>query len=456
MHEMIKDIKKAGQRAADLTRQLALISRKQVTQATEVNLNDIITEVQKMLERVIGVNIRVESVLSPSLGSVLADPGQLHQVLMNLALNARDAMPGGGTLLIETGDVDLDDDYAKLHAGVEPGPYVQLKVSDTGMGMAKEVMAHLFEPFFTTKKPGEGTGLGLATVYGIVKQSGGSIWVYSEPGQGATFTIYLPRVGAGLNPQPDPEPEPALQSLHGTETILVVEDQAQLLKMAGCVLRSYGYRVLEAANAGEALLHSERHAGPIHLLLTDVVLAGLTGPELAARIKLLRPATVVVFMSGYSERAISGRLELAGSYLPKPFTPAALAATVRDALGVPRSAAAILVVDDEPLVRKLLRNVLTGVSYRVMEAENGKDAVHLAETSDFDLAIIDLAMPEPDGIETIQALRRARPQLKIIAMSGVFAGPVLRAAEILGAQASLTKPIRPDELLAAVARVMAG
>jgi PAS domain S-box-containing protein len=454
MREMVDEIRKAGQRAAELTRQLVLLSRKQVTQAKEVNLNDIISEVEKMLARVIGSDIRLESVLSPSLGCVRADPGQLHQVLMNLAVNARDAMPGGGTLLIETRNVDLDDRYVEQHAEMKPGPYVELKVSDTGIGMTKDVISHLFEPFFTTKKPGEGTGLGLATVYGIVKQSGGSIWVYSEQGQGTTFMIYLPRIDASGDLRAEPEPVPA--SLGGTETILVVEDQEQLRKMAGHVLRSHGYRVLEAANPGEALLHAERYAGPIHLLLTDVVMPGMTGPELAARIKPLRPAMVVVFMSGYSERAIADRLELAGTYLPKPFSPEALATKVRSVLGSPRPAGAILVVDDEPGVRKVLRNVLAGVGYEVLEAETGKEAEQQTEACGIDLAIIDLAMPEQDGIETIRTLRRMRPQLKIIAMSGVFAGPLLHAAELLGAQASLAKPIRPDELLEAVARVMFG
>lgn len=236
----------------------------------------------------------------------------------------------------------------------------------------------------------------------------------------------------------------------------MVEDQVQLRKMAGRVLRNYGYRVLEAANPGEALLHCEGYAGPIHLLLTDVVMPGMTGPELAVRLKPLRPAMVVVFMSGYSERVIAGHLKLAGMYLPKPFSPEALATTARTALGPPRPASAILVVDDEPGIRKLLRNVLTGVSYQVLEAENGKEAIQQVEASEIDLVIMDLAMPEQEGIETIQILRRARPRLNIIAMSGVFTGSMLRAAEHLGAQASIAKPIQPDELLAAVARVMAG
>ncbi len=454
MHESVTEIRKAGQRAAELTGQLLLLSRKQVTQTTEVNPNDIISEIGKMLARLIGADIHLETVLSPSLGWVLADPGQLSQVLLNLAVNARDAMPGGGRLLIETSNVDLDDSYLEQHAEVKPGPYVQLNISDTGTGMTKEVMSNLFEPFFTTKGPGVGTGLGLATVYGIVKQSGGSIWVYSEPGEGTRFTIYLPRVDAGGKLHHQPEPDSP--SLLGTETILVVEDQEQLLKMAGRVLRSYGYRVLEAANPEEALLHSERYAGPIHLLLTDVVMPGMTGPELAVRLKPLRPAMGVVFMSGYSERAITDRSKLPGPYLTKPFSPEVLATTVRKVLGSPHSAGTILIADDEPGIRKYLRNVLASLNYEVLEAGNGREALTHIETSKVDLVIMDLAMPEQEGIETIQTLRQIQPQLKIIAISGEFAGALLRVAERLGAHASLAKPIKPDELLNAVSRVMGG
>jgi two-component system cell cycle sensor histidine kinase/response regulator CckA len=345
IHDLVSEIRIAGERAAALTGQLLVLSRKQVVLAKEVNVNEIVVEVERLLRRVIGDDVRMESVLSSSLGRVLAEPGQLHQVLMNLAINARDAMPGGGTLSIETGNVDLDDGFAEDHAEVKPGRYVQLSVSDTGSGMTEEVKSHLFEPFFTTKKVGEGTGLGLATVHGIVKQSGGSIWVYSEPGEGTTFKIYLPRIDpAGIAPD---EPKPASPTLLGTETILLVEDQEQVRKMAVRVLRSHGYTVYEAANPAQALLHCERSASPIHLLLTDVSMPGMSGPKLAGLLKPLRPSMEVLFMSGYTERAITDRLESAGSYLAKPFSPDALAAKVREVLGARRRTGTIVVAGDE-------------------------------------------------------------------------------------------------------------
>ena len=336
-HELVAEIRTAGERAAALSGQLLVLSRKQVVHAKEVNLNDIIVEVEKMLGRVIGEDIRLESALSPSLGSVLADPGQMHQILMNLSVNARDAMPNGGTLLIETTNVDLEEGFAGPHAEVQAGRYVQLKVTDTGVGMTQEVLSHLFEPFFTTKKAGEGTGLGLATVYGIVKQCGGSIWIYSQPGQGTNFQIYLPRIeplGTAAR-----EPAQATPTARGTETILLVEDQDQLRKMSARVLQAYGYHVLEAADPDAALLHSANYAGPIHLLLTDVVMPGMMGPELADRIKPQRPALGVVFMSGYSERALLDRQIMEGAYLAKPFSPKALAIKVREVLDSTREPA---------------------------------------------------------------------------------------------------------------------
>jgi PAS domain S-box-containing protein len=338
-YEVVTEIRTAGERAAALSGQLLVLSRKQVVQTREVNLNDIIREVEKMLGRVIGEDIQLESALSPTLGCVLADPGQLHQILMNLVVNARDAMPNGGSLLIETMNLDLEQGFIGPHAEVQAGRYVQLKVTDTGTGMTQEVLSHLFEPFFTTKKAGEGTGLGLATVYGIVQQCGGSIWVYSQPGQGTNFTIYLPRIERSATAQS--EPAMLTPTVRGTETILLVEDQDQLRKMTLRVLQGHGYNVLEAADPEAALLHVTSNEGVIHLLLTDVVMPGMTGPELADRIKQLRPRIEVVFMSGYSERALLDRqvMESAGAYLAKPFSPKSLAVKVREVLDSTREPA---------------------------------------------------------------------------------------------------------------------
>jgi CheY-like chemotaxis protein len=454
LRELVSEIRTAGERAAALSGQLLVLSRKQVVQAREVNLNDIIAEVEKMLGRVIGEDIRLESVLSPSLGCVLADPGQLHQILMNLAVNARDAMPGGGTLLIETTNVDLLGDFAEQHGEVEAGHYAMLSVSDTGVGMTKDVLSHLFEPFFTTKKAGEGTGLGLATVYGIVKQCGGTIRVYSEPGRGTNLRIYLPRIEPVETARKEPVRETSTS--RGTETVLVVEDQDQLRKIVVRVLQGRGYKALEAANPRDALALSEGYAGPIHLLLTDVVMPGMTGPELACRLKPQRPSMEVIFMSGYSERALLDRqaMESSGTYLAKPFSPDALAIKVREALGTRGRVETIVVADDEPGVRSFLSKILTGAGYQVLEANNGREAVRQVEASGAELMITDLAMPEQEGIETIRALHRARPQLKIIAISGQFAGSLLHATERLGAQASIAKPIQAEELLQVVARVM--
>jgi PAS domain S-box-containing protein len=453
LYEGLTEIHLAGERAATLSQQLLVLSRKGVVQPKNLNLNDIIVEVERMLHRVIGEDIRLESILDDSLGRVLADPGQMHQILMNLAVNARDAMPGGGTIVIETENVELDESYTLLHAEVKPGRYIRLKVSDTGAGMTKEVQSHLFEPFFTTKKAGQGTGLGLATVYGIVKQCAGSIWVYSEPGDGTTFSIYLPRVDEPCAEEVADVPTPLLR---GTETILVVEDQEQLRKMAAKVLRGYGYTVLDAATPLEALALSARHSDTLHMLLTDVVMPGMSGPELAARLHHLRPSMKIVLMSGYCERNVADRsnTDLCDGYLAKPFSPQSLAAKVYDTLHPPPANRTILMVDDEPAIRNILRAILTEAGYSVMEAENGREAMQLIKSSTVDLIITDLVMPEQEGIETIQALRQKHANLKIIAISGQFAGPMLHAAEILGAHASLTKPIEPNLLRQTIARLL--
>lgn len=322
----------ASNRAAALTRQLLAFGRKQVLQPTIVNLNAIIVDVDKMLRRLISENVEIVTRPAPRLGAIKADPGQIEQVLLNLVINARDAMPGGGTLTLETANVELDQAYTDEHAGVRPGPHVMLAVSDTGVGMDAETQAHIFEPFFTTKETGKGSGLGLATVYGVVQQSGGHISVYSEPGRGSTFKVYLPRAGDVIEPQAvSPVQQPAMR---GKETILVAEDDEQVRDLAVAILKACGYMVLELEHANDAERVCEHHGGEIDLLLTDVVMREVSGPELARRVQKVLPEIKVLFMSGYTDSAIvhQGVLDPGIAFLPKPFTPSTLAGRVRQVL----------------------------------------------------------------------------------------------------------------------------
>jgi two-component system cell cycle sensor histidine kinase/response regulator CckA len=330
--ESLLEIRKAGERAASLTRQLLAFSRRQVLEPKVLEVNALIENIHNMLSRLIGEDIELQVVLQPGVGRVRADAGQLEQVIMNLAVNARDAMPQGGRLTIETADVDLDKGFAAQHATVRPGLHVMLSVSDTGVGMDTSIQSHLFEPFFTTKEKGKGTGLGLATVYGIVKQSGGSIWAYSEPGKGTTFKVYLPRVeeapsSVGLVPA-------AAVVLGGSETILIVEDEEAVRRLTRRLLEARGYRILEAGNGAEGLAAAREHRDPIHLLLTDMVMPDMTGTELAARLQESRRNLRVLFMSGYTDDAVvrNGLLGPGRLFLQKPFTPDALARKVRAAL----------------------------------------------------------------------------------------------------------------------------
>jgi len=330
--EDLGEIRTAATRAAGLTRQLLAFSRQQVLRPVVLSVNDVVENVQKMLGRLLGEDIELHASLAGDLGNVRADAGQLDQVIINLAVNARDAMPKGGKLTLETANIDLDTGYAEQHQPVAPGRYVMLAVSDTGTGMDEKTKAKAFEPFFTTKEPGKGTGLGLATVYGIVKQSGGYIWAYSELGQGTTFKIYLPRVDA---PSDTPVAVPELTGTPaGTETVLLAEDDPLLLPLARDLLKKLGYRVLEAHNSAEALTVARNHEGVIHLLLSDVVMPGGGGFQLAQNLLVERPAMRVLYMSGYTDEAVvrHGLLERGLNYLQKPFTPAVLARRVRGVL----------------------------------------------------------------------------------------------------------------------------
>lgn len=335
LHGEIELITQTAERATDLTRQLLAFSRKQVLQVQVLQLNTLVADLAPILQRIIGESIRMVTILDPVLGQVKADGRQLEQVIMNLAINARDAMPEGGRLTIETANVELDAVYAREHAGVQAGPHVMLAVVDTGSGMDAETQARLFEPFFTTKGPGKGTGLGLSTVYGIVKQSGGHIWVYSEPGHGTTFKIYLPRVDDV--PDVDQPAANLIDAFRGAETILLVEDEDGVRAVARDILKARGYTVLEAAHGGEALLICGRHTEPIHLLLTDVVMPEMSGPMLADRLALAWPDMRVLYMSGYTDSAVihDGVLAPETAYLQKPFNPDSLAREVRKVLDTP-------------------------------------------------------------------------------------------------------------------------
>ena len=327
----LQEIRKAAERASGLTRQLLAFSRQQVLQPLVLSLNDVIVNLDKMLQRLIGADVELRCSLAAGLGNVRADPGQIEQVIVNLVVNARDAMPRGGKLTIETANAELSQQYAEMHQPVISGRYVMLAATDTGSGMTPEIKARLFEPFFTTKEPGKGTGLGLATVYGIVKQSGGYIWVYSEPGHGATFKIYLPRVDEAAVELVEHE---VIGGVTGTETILLAEDDGVLRPLAKTLLEKHGYNVLAAANAQEALELLAGHDGPLHLLITDIVMPGTSGRELARRLADLRPDTRVLYISGYTDDAIvrHGMLEPGLHFLQKPFTPATLAEKVRAVL----------------------------------------------------------------------------------------------------------------------------
>jgi len=331
LREEVGEIQRAGERAAGLTHQLLAFSRKQVLAPVVLDLNTAVADMEKMLQRLIGEDVSLAAVLDPNLWCVRADPGQIEQVIVNLVVNARDAMPRGGKVTIETRNIDLDDSYVRAHAYVRPGEHVCLSVSDTGTGMDAETRSRIFEPFFTTKGPAKGTGLGLSTVYGIVKQSGGSIEVYTEPGRGTSFKVYLPRV---FGSEERAAPQARRPAPSGSETVLLVEDEEAVRRLARLVLEKIGYTVLEAGSAEEALSLTADSAHRVDLVLTDSVMPGMSGPELAQRLRTERSNLKVLFMSGYTDDAIvrHGLLDAREAFLQKPFTPDLLARKVREVL----------------------------------------------------------------------------------------------------------------------------
>jgi PAS domain S-box-containing protein len=328
----VQQISAGAERAAALVRQLLAFSRRQVLQPKAIDVNSIVVGLDKLLRRLMDENIEMRTICAEKLGTVKADPAQIEQVVMNLVVNARDAMPHGGKLTVETQNVTLDEGYAMDHTPMKPGKYVMLAVSDTGIGIDAEAQTHIFEPFYTTKGAGRGTGLGLSTVYGIVKQSEGYIWAYSELGRGTTFKLYLPWVEGSAAPQIGGRKENSASQ--GSETILLVEDEEAVRELAGTVLRSHGYTIIEAATAEQAEELAGEQIGKIDLLLTDVVMPGISGRDLARRVTALMPKVRVLFMSGYTDNVIAqgGVLEAGVSFLQKPFSPRALAAKVREVL----------------------------------------------------------------------------------------------------------------------------
>jgi PAS domain S-box-containing protein len=443
----VGEIRAAAARAASLTQQLLTFCRKQPAERKPLDLNDVVREHCGILGRLIGEQIEVVTDLSPDLGSVNADRGQMQQALMNLAINARDAMPHGGKLTFQTAKADIAG-----AADVPPGSYVVVTVSDTGTGMGPELLAKIFEPFFTTKPMGAGTGLGLSAVYGIVEQSDGLIRVTSKPGEGSSFRIYLPRLGAVTAPAEAGTSAGAVP--HGSETILLVEDQADVRRFALGLLRKHGYQVLEAPDGPSALELAHRHTGPIHLLLTDVVMPAMTGRELAGRLEASHPRMKVLYISGYTSE-VFGPDGPPVAYLGKPFSPFDLVSKVRELLAQPERRPRVLVIDDDADVRGFLSELLAEEGYEVHAAADGEAGIGEVERRQIGLVITDLVMPGREGLETMQMLRRRFPEVRIIAVSGAFDGEFLKAASRLGADATFRKPIDPERLLPAVRTLLA-
>jgi hypothetical protein len=446
LREELEEIRAAGDRAGTLTQQLLAFSRKQIAEQKPLQLNDVIAEGGKMLRRLIGEHVEIVTTLDPALGLVKADRGQMNQVLVNLVINARDAMPSGGRIEVATANVDLDRGASSSNKDAQPGPYVCFSVADTGVGMDAETLRHVFEPFFTTKGAGIGTGLGLSTVYGIVRQSRGWIAIDSRPGEGAVFRIYLPRVAEAPVRELAASAAPAAG---GPETVLLVEDQSEVRRLALRILQRNGYHLLEASSGPDALALCAGYAGPIHLLVTDVVMPGMTGRELAIRLLALRPQIKVLYVSGYTADVLGreGVLEPGVAYLPKPFSPAQLSIRVREILGQSKAVGRILLMDDDGAIRTLLQQTLSEAGYEVVTAGDGREGMRLMRQQKFDLVLTDLIMPDQEGIETIRQLRRDHPNIRTIAISGALDSHYLKTAELLGADATLRKPIDPQELL---------
>ncbi len=412
-----EEVLRAAEKAKVLTQQLLAFSRRRIVDPRVVSINEAVTGMERMLRRIVGEDVDLECKLASSLWNTRIDASALEQVIINLAVNSRDAMPTGGKLTLETLNAALGEEYGRSHGvAMSAGDYVVLAVSDNGMGMDQETQLHIFEPFFTTKGEGKGTGLGLSTCYGIVKQAGGWIWVYSETGRGSTFKVYLPRVEEATQPVLGAHTAAARS---GSETILVVEDDDQVRRLTVRSLTKLGYRVLEAANGGEALLIAETHQGPIHLIITDVVMPNMGGKQLVTRIAALLPGTRVLYVSGYTANAIvhHGVLEPGIAFLAKPFTSDVLGSKVREMLDegeagdVEPARPRILLVDDDPQVLRAAKSALKDSHYDVLSADSGRAALDLIAAHDFALILSDILMPDMSGPELYEAAQAVNPRV---------------------------------------------
>ncbi|MBI3889932.1 MAG: response regulator [Candidatus Wallbacteria bacterium] len=455
----LESIRSASERATSLTNQLLAISRRQVFKPKVIDLTEVVTGIEEMVRRLIGEDLDLIIACDPGAGNVKADPSQVVQVIVNLVVNARDAMPKGGRLTVETGNTELDAEYCRLHTGVSPGPYVQLTVSDTGIGMDEDTRLRIFEPFFTTKERGKGTGLGLPTALGIVKQSSGHMWVYSEPGRGSTFKIYLPRVFEEAVPTVNVASSSGQH--RGTATILVVEDAEMVRDAVRKILESSGYTMLLATNGPEAIEASSRYNGPIHLLLTDIVMPQMSGRELAEVLIPKRPQMKVLFMSGYTDSAVvyQEMLSPGTAFIQKPFSVDSLTRKIIEVLQEPTAADAkpvrVLVIEDEEDLRRGICFFLEDEGYHPVEASNAEEARFQLQTNDLGLILTDLNLFGRNDAELYKELLQDHPHLPLVVMSG--SAPVL--SDLIDAQGRqpagcLRKPFDKNDLVECLSQAM--